>query len=266
VQGYAYAAFVAMSGLAAARNDRQRSAAWQSRAEALRAAIERRFWVEEMRFYAIAIAGDGEPCCVPASNAGHLLLCGVPSAERAAIVAAELLSSRFASGWGIRTLAEGTARFNPMSYHNGSIWPHDTSLCAAGMARYGARSEVVRIMNELFEAANHFAMRLPELYCGFERRPGQGPVAYPVACLPQAWSSGSVFMLLQASLGIRIDGARRELHIGRPQLPHGVEWLRLRDLAVNDARIDLEFHRIGAEVVAVPAKHTEGNVRVLAHL
>jgi glycogen debranching enzyme len=266
VQGYACEALKAMAELAAARGDQARSAAWRERAERLRAAIEHRFWVPEMSFYAIAIDGDGEPCKVHASNAGHLLFCGVPSEERAAAVATQLSSSRFSSGWGIRTLAEGQARYNPMSYHNGSIWPHDTSICAAGISRYGGRSQVVQILSDIFETANHFAMRLPELYCGFPRIPGQGPAPYPVACLPQAWSSGTVFMLLQASLGISIDGRRKEVHIDRPTLPIGIESLSLRDLPVSDARIDLEFHRIGEEVVVVPAKHIEGGVRVLAHL
>jgi glycogen debranching enzyme len=266
VQGYAYAAFRAMSELAAVRSDQERSDAWRARAERLRTAIEHRFWVPEMNFYAIAIDGDGQPCSVYASNAGHLLFCDVPSEERAAIVAQKLSSSSFSSGWGIRTLAVDEARYNPMSYHNGSIWPHDTSRCAAGISRYGGRTQVVQILTDIFEAANHFSMRLPELYCGFPRIPGQGPAPYPVACLPQAWSSGSVFMLLQAALGIRIDGRRKEVHIERPLLPDGIESLSIRALPVSDVRIDLEFHRIGNEVVAVPAKHSEVGVRVLAHL
>jgi glycogen debranching enzyme len=266
VQGYTYAALMAMSELAAARQQDERSAAWRERAERLRAAIESRFWIPEMSFYAIAIDGNDAACCVSASNAGHLLFCGVPELERAASVAAELRSDRFASGWGIRTLAEGESRYNPMSYHNGSVWPHDTSICAAGIARYGGRKEVSQLLSNMFEAATHFAMRLPELYCGFARKAGQGPVPYPVACLPQAWSSGAVFMLLQSLLGVRIDGSRKEVHIERPELPDGVEWLYLHDLPVKDVSIDLEFHRIGSEVVAVPAKHTDAGVRVLVHL
>jgi glycogen debranching enzyme len=124
----------------------------------------------------------------------------------------------------------------------------------------------VRILSEMFEAANHFGMRLPELYCGFARVAGQGPVPYPVACLPQAWSSACVFMLLQASLGVRIDGWRKEVHIEHPVLPLEIESLMIRDLPVGDASIDLEFHRIGTVVAAVPARHTEAGVRVVAHL
>src|SRR5260370_5807385 len=145
VQGYAYAALEAMSELAATRGDQARSDRWMQRSQRLRAAIEERFWVPQMNYYAIALDGDGEPCKVYGSNAGHLLFCGVPSEERAAAVAPQLLSSRFSSGWGIRTLAEGEPRYNPMSYHNGSIWPHDTAVCAARLSRYRAAAAGVPI-------------------------------------------------------------------------------------------------------------------------
>jgi glycogen debranching enzyme len=266
VQGYAYAALRAMSELATRRGDQERGIQWLRKADALRAAIEERFWVPQMKYYAIAIDGDGTPCRVYASNAGHLLYCGVPNEERAALVAARLMSPRFSSGWGIRTLAEGEPRYNPMSYHNGSVWPHDTSICAAGISRYGGRTNVAQILNDIFETANQFGMRLPELFCGFARVAGQGPTPYPVACLPQAWSSGSVFLLLQACLGIDVDGERREVHVARPTLPLGVESLSIRGLPVRDAAIDLNFHRIGEEVVVVPFGHLDRGIRVLAHL
>ena len=153
-----------------------------------------------------------------------------------------------------------------MSYHNGSIWPHDTAMCAAGIAQYGGRENVVQILSDIFEAANHFSMRLPELYCGFPRIPGQAPTPYPVACLPQAWASGTVFMLLQASLGIRVDGQCNEIHVEHPLLPLGIEHLSLRALPIKDAQVDLDFHRIGDQVVVVPARHIDCGVRVLAHL
>jgi glycogen debranching enzyme len=266
VQGYAYAALNAMAALAANREEHVRSTSWSARAQHLRAAIEERFWIPEMNYYAIALDGDGQPCRVYASDVGHLLYCGVPSEDRAASVAKQLLSNRFSSGWGIRTLAEGEPRYNPMSYHNGSIWPHDTSLCTAGISRYGGRANVVQILSAIFETANHFGMRLPELYCGFPRIPGQGPAPYPVACLPQAWASGAVFLLLQASLGIRIDGQRKEVHIERPVLPESVESLDVTDLPIGGNTIDLRFHRLGDEVVVVPARHTASGVRVLGHL
>lgn len=266
VQGYAYAAFKAMAELLTARSNHQQAERYQRRAEQFRLAIEERFWVAEMNFYAIALDGDGEPCKVYGSDAGHLLFCGVPSAERAHQVSSQLLSKRFASGWGIRTLAEGQARYNPMSYHNGSVWPHDTALCAAGLSRYGGRDSVVHILTGIFEAAIHFNMRLPELYCGFPRVAGQSPVPYPVACLPQAWASGAVFMLLQAGLGIDIRTHVKEVHIEQPTLPIGIDHLAVQDLPIGDAIIDLNFHRIGEQVVVVPTRHLEGGVKVLAHL
>jgi len=265
VQGYAYAALTAMAGLASRRAD-QKAVHWLARAAALREAIEERFWVDSLNFYAIALDGDGAPCQVRASNAGHLLYCGVPTSRRAAEVSSQLLSDPFASGWGIRTLPEGTARYNPMSYHNGSIWPHDTAICAAGIARYVGSRHLVKIVADLFEAATQFSMRLPELYCGFARETAQAPVPYPVACLPQAWASGSVFMLLQSALGIRIDGAAREVHIQHPILPEGIESLRVRGLPIGDTHIDLEFHQLGDKVGTLPSGHTEGGISVLAHL
>jgi glycogen debranching enzyme len=266
VQGYACAAFIAMAELAEARDDRARSVNWRSRAEQLRSAIEERFWDSAMGFYAIAIDGAGAPCKVRGSNPGHLLYCSIPSAQRGAQVAEQLMSQRFHSGWGIRTLAEGEPRFNPMSYHDGSVWPHDTALCGAGIARYLGRSHVVELLSEMFEAASLFAMRLPELYCGFTRVAGQGPAPYPVACLPQAWAAGSVFMLLQACLGISVDGRRREVHIEQPMLPVGVEALSLRGLRVGEAQVDIDFQHVGNVVVAVPRGHREGGVAVYAHL
>jgi glycogen debranching enzyme len=266
VQGYAYAALAAMAELASLRGAPGQAAKWLSRAAALREAIEHRFWIESLNYYAIALDGDGAPCSVRASNAGHLLFCGVPTQPRASAVCSELLSDRFSSGWGIRTLSTAAARYNPMSYHNGSVWPHDSAICAAGIANYAGRQHLLKIVGDMFEAATQFSMRLPELYCGFARDGTQAPVPYPVACLPQAWASGSLFMLLQSTLGIRIAGAAKEVHIQRPVLPQGLESLRICKLPVGEAHIDIEFHRIGDKVGAVPSGHVEGGVSVLAHL
>uniref|UniRef100_C5CLG2 Amylo-alpha-16-glucosidase n=1 Tax=Variovorax paradoxus (strain S110) TaxID=543728 RepID=C5CLG2_VARPS len=250
VQGYAYAAFLAMSAMAEWRGDAGASR-WRQRAAAMRLAVESRFWLDDLGFYALAIDGANQPCRVRASNAGHLLFAGLPSAERAQAVGRQLLSSAFASGWGVRTLPAEAVRFNPMSYHNGSVWPHDAALCAAGLARYGERDGVVRILDSLFESATHFGMRLPELFCGFDREPGQSPVAYPVACLPQAWAAGSVFMLLQACLGLQVDGIRREVKIVQPRLPADIDQLHVQRLQVGHARVDLHFQRLEERIVVV---------------
>ena len=137
-----------------------------------------------------------------------------------------------------------------MSYHNGSVWPHDTALCAAGIARFGDRGGAVRLLRATFETATHFDMRLPELFCGFARAHGATPVSYPVACLPQAWAAGSGFMMLQACLGIRVDGWHNEIHIVRPQLPPGIEQVALRGIAVGPWCVDVVFRRFGNRVVA----------------
>jgi glycogen debranching enzyme len=243
VQGYAYAAFCSMERLAVRLGDAQAAQHWRRRAEDLRAAVERLFWMEDQGFYGIAIDGEGELCRVRASNPGHLLFCGLPSRERARRVAGELLSPEFSSGWGIRTLATGQARYNPMSYHNGSVWPHDTALCAAGLSRYAERDGVVRLTASMFEAASQLDMRLPELVCGFPRAAGEPPVPYPVACLPQAWAAGSVFMLLQACLGISIDADARRIEIRDPRLPIGIGQFSVDGLVVGDERVDLFFEQ-----------------------
>jgi glycogen debranching enzyme len=250
VQGYVFAALTAMAGLAARRGDETAAADYRDRAETLRQQVEAKFWIEELGTYAIALDGDGRPCRVRSSNAGQLLFSGLPAADRAAKVASMLLGPSFNSGWGIRTLARGEVRFNPMSYHNGSVWPHDTALCAAGLSRYGHHAGVVQIATGMFDAAIKFDMRLPELFCGFPRSAGEAPIAYPVACLPQAWAAGSAFMLLQACLGLRIDGWRREIHIHQPQLPVGLDQVTVSRLAVGDGHVDITFQRLGDRVDA----------------
>ncbi|KJH79457.1 MULTISPECIES: amylo-alpha-1,6-glucosidase [Pseudomonadaceae] len=256
VQGYAFRAYLTMAELAGWHGDADSAAHWRQQAERLRTAVERQFWLDDQQFYALAIDGAGEPCRIRTSNAGHLLYCGLPEAVRGRALAQQLLASAFNSGWGIRTLAPEAARFNPMSYHNGSIWPHDVALCAAGLAQYGERDGVVRLLSGLFEAATHFGMRLPELFCGFSRSPGEAPTAYPVACLPQAWAAGSVFMLLQACLGLEVDGRRQRIQIRQPRLPAGIDRLQLRRLAVGEQLIDLTFQRLDRRVVAfVEAQH-----------
>ncbi len=267
VQGYSFAARIAMAALARRLGDPVEAEHWDSNAEALRAAVEARFWMPECRFYGIALDGKGELCRVRASNVGHLLYCGLPEPERALSVAEQLLTPAFNSGWGMRTLAEGEARYNPMSYHNGSVWPHDSGLAAAGVARYGRRDATVRLLNQTFETAVHFGMRLPELFCGFARLPGEAPIAYPVACLPQAWAAGSVFMMLQACLGIRIDGWRGEIHVHNPALPDGIDHLRITELKVGDSTTDLLFHRVGSGVVVFPERQSPpSSVPVLTHM
>ena len=252
VQGYVFAAFNAMADLSGRLGSPDESAGWHGKAERLRRAVEDSFWLEDLGTYAEALDGRGRACRIATSNPGHLLYCRLPTPDRAARVTRLLSGPRFNSGWGVRTLAAGESRYNPMSYHNGSTWPHDTAICAAGMANYGERDRVVDLLGNSFEAAVKYEMRLPELMCGFERREGEPPIGYPVACRPQAWASGAAFMMLQAVLGLTIDAWRGVIHINHPSLPHGIDRLVLRKLAVGERTIDLTFQKAGARIAVYP--------------
>ncbi|MEL1263013.1 amylo-alpha-1,6-glucosidase [Pseudoxanthomonas putridarboris] len=262
VQGYAHAALRTMAELGE-RWDPRAAAHWTRRADELRATIEERFWMPEHAYYGLALDGAGELCAVRTSNAGHLLYVGLPPTERAMAVAQQLMSPAFFTGWGVRTVARGESRFNPISYHNGSVWPHDSAVCASGMARQGIRGAATKLLRGAFEAAVHFDMRIPELFCGFARTQGAPPVAYPVACLPQAWAAGSAFMLLQACLGVEIDGANRTIHVHRPELPPGIQDVVVHDLAVGDQRVDLVFRSSGTRVAAFIDGDADGAVSLL---
>src|SRR5262249_4438838 len=190
VQGYAFAARLAAANCARQMGHELRAKELERQGAILRKRFEEVFWCPELETYALALDGNKKPCRVHTSNAGQVLFSGIAGAERAAKVAAILLSPQSFSGWGIRTVAKGAARYNPMSYHNGSIWPHDNALIALGFARYGLKDAVTRLFQGLFEAATYMEQRrLPELFCGFQRQNSRGPTLYPVACAPQAWAS-----------------------------------------------------------------------------
>ncbi len=249
VQGYVYAARLAAARIADAIGERKVGARFREAAEQMREAVEAAFWCEAMGTYAIALDGAGAPCCVHASNAGHLLLCGLVSDRRAAQVADMLMSSRFFTGWGIRTLASHEARYNPMSYHNGSVWPHDNALITMGMARYGRNAAAARLFAGLFDAASYIDMRrLPELFCGFPRRRGQGPTFYPVACSPQAWAATALHAQLAACLGLGFDPSAKSVVFDRPMLPRFLDEVRLHNIALGEARISVLLRRAGDEV------------------
>jgi len=266
VQGYRYAALVGMAELADGLGTAEAAAQagrWRARAATLRERIHADFWLEDEDTYALALDRDKRPCAVATSNAGHLLWCGVPDAERAARVAARLLRNDFFSGWGVRTLAAGQPRYNPMSYHNGSVWPHDNAIIAAGLRRYAHVGGVLQLLGALVQAALAFDdRRLPELFCGFGRRRGAPPVPYPVACRPQAWAAGSVFLLLEAALGLEIHGAERRVVLRHPQLPGWLSWLEIRNLRVAGARIDLSVLR-GRYGGSVEVLRKDGDVEVV---
>ncbi|HEV2211701.1 MAG TPA: amylo-alpha-1,6-glucosidase, partial [Verrucomicrobiae bacterium] len=202
VQGYVYGARLRAAEIAEALGHRQRAAGLRAEADRLRENFEAAFWCEALSTYALALDGQKRPCRVRSSNAGQCLFTGIASAEHARRTAESLMASDMFTGWGIRTVSSNELRYNPMSYHNGSVWPHDNALIACGMARYGLGGYAAGVFTGLFETVLLMDLHhLPELFCGFDRRPGEGPTLYPVACLPQAWSAASVFMLLGASLG-----------------------------------------------------------------
>ncbi|HEY4075725.1 MAG TPA: amylo-alpha-1,6-glucosidase [Rhizomicrobium sp.] len=247
VQAYVYAAKKEITILAAALGHHRRAAELNLAAERLRLAFEEKFWIEELGVYAIALDGAKQPCRVRSSNAGQVLFCGIAAPERAQAIAATLMMPQMFSGWGVRTLSADAPRFNPMSYHNGSVWPHDNALIALGLARYGLKREVSAIFEGLFESSVHMdMMRFPELFCGFPRRRDTAPTLYPVACAPQAWASGAPFAMLQASLGLDIRCAKSQIRFHNPQLPRFVDEIHIRNLAVGEASVSLRLNRRGA--------------------
>jgi glycogen debranching enzyme len=249
VQGYVYGAWRAAAQIAAALGRTDEARGHRERADRLRERFEAAFWCEELGTYALALDGHKRPCQVRTSNAGQCLATGIVAPERARRVAGGLFDERFFSGWGVRTLAAEAPRYNPMSYHNGSIWPHDNALIAAGLAAYGLNDLAVRITTALFEASQSVELhRLPELFCGFARRGGEGPTLYPVACAPQAWSAATVFLLLQACLGLHVSAVDRCVSFLHPHLPACLDRVHLHDLVVGDAVVDLLLSRHGADV------------------
>jgi len=263
VQGYAYAAKLSVAEIAAALGHTEIAEREKSAAGRLKEAFEKAFWSESISSYVLALDGQKCQCEVRTSNAGHCLYSGIASVEHAAKIGEQFGTDRFFSGWGIRTVANSEARFNPMSYHNGSVWPHDNSLIAAGLARYRLTALAARILGGFFEASAVLSLhRLPELFCGFTKRPGKGPTLYPVACSPQAWSAGAAFLLLQSSIGLSIDAIRNQIVLTYPVLPPFLENVRIRNLEVGAASVDLMLFRSG-NAVAVTVERRSGAIDVL---
>jgi glycogen debranching enzyme len=227
-----------------------RAAELRAQADALRDRFEADFWLDEAGYYAMALDADKRPVPSVSSNVGHVLWSGLPAPERAAQVAQRLMAPDMLCGWGIRTLSSGEPTFNPMSYHNGSVWPHDNALIACGLGRYGHEDAVVEVAAQVYEAGVRFAdLRLPELYCGFtrDRHYHSLPADYPVSCRPQAWAAGSVFLLLQQALGLRTDLTNRRLLL-RPRLLPGMGLVRLRRLRVLGGVLDLEVRALDGRI------------------
>ena len=244
VQGYVFDAKRRMAALATVRGEHELAERLLREAGTLQQRFEDRFWVEDQRYYAMALDGEKRQADAIGSNAGHCLWSGIVSPSRARDVADRLLSPEMFSGWGIRTYAHGQPGYNPFGYHTGTVWPHDSSLAAAGLKRYGFQEEANRLVGHVFEAAQFFTeFRLPELFCGFDRATAPMPVPYPVACSPQAWSAGAAFMFLQTMLGLRPHGDANELELLRPNLPDWLGKVTVTDLRIGEASVDLLFHR-----------------------
>ena len=261
VQGYAYAARRAASKLAEALDDPS-AGAFTARAAEIKKRFERTFWSDEIASYVLALDGAKRQCRVRASNAGHCLWTGIAHPERARRVARTLTAPDFFTGWGVRTLSTKERRYNPMSYHNGSIWPHDNAIVAMGLSRYGLTETAFQIFAGLFDASSFMELRrLPELFCGFDRSRGSGPTLYPVACAPQAWAAGAPFMLLQACLGLSIHARAGRVVLRRPLLPPSIQQLWIRNLRVGKGSIDLALERY-PENVGVNVTRRTGRVEV----
>jgi len=263
VQGYAYAAWMAAAELADALGQDGEAADFRGRAGMLRAAFNRDFWMPHEAFYALALDGDKRPCEVISSNVGHCLWTGIVDEGRAEMVGKRLVGDEMFSGWGLRTLSSRERRYNPMSYHNGSVWPHDNALAASGFRRYRMPEHAITLTTALFDASRYWDhRRIPELFCGFARHADQGPICYPVACAPQAWAAGSVFAMLTALLGLDADAERQRLTMESPVLPPWLRWIEIYGLRVGAANVDLSIVR-GRDAASVELLGRRGEVELL---
>ena len=263
VQSYAYAA---KSRIAVAAEDlglASKAAALREEAERLRLKFSEAFWSDELGMFAMALDGDKRPCAVRSSNAGHCLFSGIASAAHARGTMDSLLAPAMFSGWGIRTIGTGEKRYNPMSYHNGSVWPHDNALIAFGARDTRHKEIALQVLSGLLDLSIFTQLRrLPELICGFPRRSGKGPTAYPVACSPQAWAAGAIFLVLQSCLGLSIRAKEGRIYLHHTALPEALPMVRIRNLKVGDASIDLVFDR-HAETVGLDVPRRTGDIEVV---
>ena len=266
VQGYVYGARKAASQIATQLGLIDLAQELDRKAEALKKQFELSFWDEELGTYVLALDGEKKACRVRASNAGHCLWSGIASQLRAPRLAKTLLSEELFCGWGVRTIGSSEVRYNPMSYHNGSVWPHDNAIIASGLGRYGYKQEALRILSALFEAGTFMELnRLPELFCGFHKRSDvEGPTLYPVACSPQAWAAGSPYMLLESCLGITVQPGERRVEFSSPELPEGIDYIELTNLRVEKGSVDLRLRRDGGEV-RVDVLRADEDIRIDVH-
>jgi glycogen debranching enzyme len=262
VQGYVYAACASVAPIASRLGHQDVTERLLKRAGDLKRSFARDFWLEREGIIALALDAEGRPCRVMASNGAHCLATGIINGERAAMMSRRLLADDMYSGWGIRTLSRNEKRYNPMSYHNGSVWPHDNAIAALGLAQAGDHAGVVKVLEGLFDASVQFnSASLPELFCGFRREVGLGPVPYPVACYPQAWSAASIFLILQAMLGMRVYGFERRVVFGTHLIPSWLDWMSIDGLKVGDGRVSFVLRR-SQSGAAIEVKEKSSGVSV----
>lgn len=262
-QAYLYAARAEISQLAKLLGHNAAATRLEQQADELKAAFQRDFWMEAEQFIALALDANRKQVGVISSNPGHCLFTGILDDDKANLVADRLLNREMLTDWGIRTLSTNTVAFNPMSYHNGSIWPHDNTMIAEGFRKLGRIDDVHKIMKALFDMAqNEPDFRLPELVCGFEREGANSPINYPVSCSPQAWAAGSMFQLLKACINLQPDACNNRVRIVEPSLPDWLENLTIRGLRVGNATFDLSLaSRSGTTFCQLLRK--SGNLKVI---
>jgi glycogen debranching enzyme len=267
VQAYVYAAKRSAAMLAAEFGHYDFALTLNMEADSLQQHFAEAFWCEETGMYALALDGKKQQCKVRSSNAGQALFSRIATPEHAARICDQLMATQLFSGWGIRTIGSGELRYNPMSYHNGSIWPHDNALIGLGLSMYGFQGAVAAILNALYEASLHVDLhRLPELFCGFHKRAdSSGPTLYPVACAPQAWAAGAPYLLLQASLGLNVKALERQVIFSNPILPSNIDEVRIENLGISDAHCDVVVHR-HAGGVDVDVLRKSGEIEVIKSL
>lgn len=263
VQAYVYAAKSRLAAVAHDLGFRQKAETLRKEAEELRSKFMAAFWSDELSMFALALDGEKRQCRVRSSNAGQCLFTGICHPAQARILAEAMLWPEMFSGWGVRTISSRETLYNPMSYHNGSVWPHDNALIAYGMSRSHDKRLPLQILSGLLDLSLFVQLhRLPELICGFPRRQGKGPTLYPVACSPQAWASGAIFMVLQACLGISIHAKENRVYLHRPALPEALQRVQIRNLRIGNASLDLVFDR-HEHTVGLDIPRRSGDIEVI---
>ncbi len=263
VQGYVYAAKSAIAQVVEDLGMRQRAETLRAQARELRSKFNTAFWSEEISMFALALDGEKRQCQVRSSNAGQCLFTGIASPMQARNITDSLLAPDMYTGWGIRTIGSHEKRYNPMSYHNGSVWPHDNALIAFGAIQESNKRLALVILSRLLDLSSFVQLhRLPELICGFSRRAGKGPTNYPVACSPQAWAAGAALLILQSCLGVSISARESKICLYHPALPESIRSVQIRNLKVGSASLDLDFER-HAHTVGVDIPRRIGKVDVM---